>query len=96
MKELEEKQSDGSKNADEYEKKHTEISKIIDQLRRGLYKICYILKRNTSHSTLGLRIMSQYKGAWSKNEKKPPHLRLHLYEFLFLASQFSKRFIHVL
>jgi len=43
LKELEEKQSDGSKNADEYEKKHTEISKIIDQLRRGLDKICYIL-----------------------------------------------------
>lgn len=35
LKELEEKQSVATKNADEYEKKHTEISKILDQLRKG-------------------------------------------------------------
>lgn len=35
LKELEDKQTVCSKEADEYEKKHTEISKIIDQLRRG-------------------------------------------------------------
>lgn len=36
LKELEDKQTVCSKEADEYEKKHTEISKIIDQLRRGI------------------------------------------------------------
>ena len=35
LKELEEKQNQCSKEADESEKKYTEISKIIDQLRRG-------------------------------------------------------------
>ena len=37
LKELEEKQISSSKDADESQKKHTEISKIIDQLRRGKF-----------------------------------------------------------
>ena len=37
LKELEDKQTVSSRDADEYEKKHTEISKILDQLRKGRY-----------------------------------------------------------
>ena len=35
MKELEDKQSVSTKNADEYERKNVEINKILDQLRKG-------------------------------------------------------------
>ena len=38
LKELEDKQSIASRDGDEYEKKHTEISKILDQLRKGWYR----------------------------------------------------------
>ena len=39
LKELEDKQSVSSRDADEYEKKHTEISKILDQLRKGMWHV---------------------------------------------------------
>lgn len=38
LKELEDKQNRASKDADEYEEKNKAISKILDQLRAGMYE----------------------------------------------------------